>query len=61
MKNRYMLTQTSYSGDEEIHIVNVSWAMADALCKLLVMQGAHEAELSIDEMVEKVKAYDGNP
>jgi hypothetical protein len=47
MRERYKLIYTSF--DEETHIENVSYTLAAALKKLLVMQGEDESRLEIKE------------
>jgi len=49
MRERYKLIKTWFDGETETHIDNVSYALAVALKKLLIMQGEDEDTLSIEE------------
>ena len=50
MSERYKLTYYAWvDGEKETHIENVSYTMAVALKKILVMQGANEDKLDVEE------------
>jgi hypothetical protein len=55
MNERYKLIQIYYDGKEETHIENVSYSLANALRKLLVMQGESEQGLHIEEQGDDLK------
>ena len=52
MSERYKLIYTWFDGERETHIENVSYALASALKKLLVMQGEDEQRLEIEEQCD---------